>query len=271
MFFVLITLNLYSQTKEYVDKNKTIYIRYPADWTLNEEIGKELGTDVIVAFIEPFNKNKSQATFTITVSKIENEDFDKEEFNETEQQFKEYVPEYKRTNFGEIRYANSNAMIREFNYYDKISKKKAYTKQIEIRKNKISYILSFNCQLNKLKEYSELQEGIFNSFEILSYTNKDCRELTIGTFYYNVEDTNSYIESTEQGQTEFNLEENSAIVNEKKWVSNCEYVLTVVESSSKYISVGTRLIIKILEINESGYTYIWDIGHSRGKNSLYLK
>jgi hypothetical protein len=269
---IVISINLYCQNNEFIDKNKTIYIKYPKNWYKNEEIGEESKTNVIVAFIEPKEKSNISANFTITVSKIKSDEFDKNELIETERQFKEYLINYKLLKSEKLNIANSKAMVREYHYSTTKDAQKTFTKQIEIRKKNYSYILSFNCLLDLLPKYQETINEFYNSFEFLNFESKNCKELSKGTFYYNIENTNSYIENTDSSQTEIDQNENFKIVSKKEWISDCEYNLTVSESSDeKNIPIGSVLNIKILNVTDRSYTYIWDTNYSRGKNELYKK
>ena len=272
ILFIIFSINLYCQNNEFVDKNKSIYIEYPKDWNKNEEIGVKSGTNVIVAFIQPENLTFNQSTFTITVSKIENNNFDKNDIDETEKQFKEYIKNYELLKLEKIQFANSNALIREYCSSKTNDAQKKYTKQIEVRKDNYSYILSFNCALDLLPNYKQIMDEIYNSFEFLSFTSKNCKDLTNGKFFYSLNNTNNYIENSEEFQTEIGIKENLKIVSKKKWVSDCEYDLEVTETShSNNFPTGSTLNIKIVDVTKNGYTYIWETLNGRGRNKLIKK
>lgn len=265
--FLSFHLVSFCQLSEFVDVEKTMHINYPNDWTKNEEIGKNKGLNVIVVFIEPVLK----ANFTITKSKIETDNFVNTYIQETEKQFENYLPNYKNIKLDFIEFKGEKAHIREYSCSDKEGKYYTYTKQVEVRKNGYSYILSFNCPLQHLETYKDLPNIIFNSFQLLKYTKEDCQKVIFGTYFYDINDPNSYIETEGEIQTEFGLKENLKIKSSKSWVSKNEYFLKVEESTFQSIPIGSLQLIKILECNEKSYSYIWEYGKNRGKNTLYKK
>lgn len=101
-----------------------------------------------------------------------------------------------------------------------------------------------------------------------SSQSKDCLKFKTGTFKYS-DDDDWIITRTDSTQIEVNKKNGRTLKSSIKWLSDCEFVITVIEDNKGSSNIlDKKITVKILNTTSKSYHYEATDGIKKIKNSL---